>query len=106
MMKRRTIIVLGAVTAVLILVTIISFARRQRAQQQYGVLIEEATVCISINHASAEELETLPGIGPQSAQRIVDYRNTHGPFEEIDDLKAVKGIGDKVFNSIAPYIKL
>ncbi len=105
-MKRRTLIVLCVVIAVLVAVTIAGYAQRQRLKQQYTLLIEEATVCISINHASAEELATLPGIGSQCAQRIIDHREDHGPFRRLDDLKDVKGIGDKVFSRIAPYIKL
>jgi comEA protein len=105
-MIRRTIIALCAVAGILLLVTVFGYLRRQRMRQQYTLLIEEATVCISINNASAEELATLPGIGPQSAQRIIDHRETHGPFMTLDDLKDVKGIGDKIFRRIAPYIKL
>ncbi len=105
-MKRRTLIVLGVVIAVLIAVTVAGYVQRRRLAQQYTLLIEEATVCISINHASAEELATLPGIGPLYAQRIIDYRKTHGPFRNLEDLKDVKGIGDTVFGRIAPYIKL
>ncbi|UCC11408.1 MAG: helix-hairpin-helix domain-containing protein [candidate division WOR-3 bacterium] len=105
-MKRRTIIVLCMVIAVLIAVTIAGYVQRQRLRQQYTLLIEEAAVCISINHASAEELTTLPGIGPLCAQRIIEYREAHGPFRSLDDLKDVKGIGEKIFSRIAPYIKL
>lgn len=98
--------VLCVVIAVLVAVTIAGYVQRQRIRQQYTMLIEEATVCISINHASAEELATLPGIGPLYAQRIIDYREAYGPFARLDDLKDVKGIGDKVFSRISPYIKL
>ena len=59
---------------------------------------------ININTATAAELEALPNIGPSIAQRIVDYRNEHGPFARIEDLKNVKGIGDKTFEAIAPFI--
>lgn len=48
---------------------------------------------IDVNTATVEELQTLPGIGKEIAQRIVQYRQNHGPFTQIDELKNVKGIG-------------
>jgi competence protein ComEA len=55
---------------------------------------------ININLATAEELTNLPGIGPSYAQRIVDYREEHGPFKTIEDLLNVRGIGDRTFDKI------
>jgi len=48
---------------------------------------------VSLSSATVEELDTLPGIGPITAQKIVDYRAEHGPFASVDDLDAVPGIG-------------
>ena len=48
---------------------------------------------LDINRASAEELEELPGIGPELARRIVAYREAHGPFAAVEDLLRVPGIG-------------
>jgi len=55
---------------------------------------------ININTAAVSELETLSGIGPVLAQRIVEYRNAHGPFQKLADIKKVKGIGDSIFERI------
>jgi competence protein ComEA len=49
---------------------------------------------VNINTADSATLQTLPGIGPVLAGRIIDYRNEHGPFNTIDDLSAIKGIGE------------
>jgi competence protein ComEA len=47
----------------------------------------------SLSSATAEELDQLPGVGPVTAQKIIDYRTAHGPYASVDDLDAVPGIG-------------
>lgn len=59
---------------------------------------------ININTAAPAELDSLEGIGPALAQRIVEYRQAHGAFQKIDDLKKVSGIGDKKFQVIKDRI--
>ena len=57
-----------------------------------------------INTATISQLQELPGIGEITAQSIIDYRNEHGPFQQIEDLLNVKGIGETRFNEIKDYI--
>lgn len=65
-----------------------------------GTAAAGSTAGISINSASASDLEELPGVGPVLAERIVAHRNTHGPFRSVDDLGDVPGIGDSVLANI------
>ena len=55
---------------------------------------------INLNAASAEQLESLPGIGPVTAKRIVDHRAKVGKFKRIEEIINIKGIGDKKFERI------
>ena len=59
---------------------------------------------ININTATKEDLDTLPGIGPATAQKIIDYRQEHGNFSSIEDIKNVKGIGEAKFNKMQDKI--
>lgn len=59
---------------------------------------------VDINRGSAEDLLHLPGIGPVLAERIIRYRREHGKFGSIRDIQNVKGIGEKRFAQIEPYI--
>lgn len=59
---------------------------------------------VNINTASAEELDTLPGIGPAMAQRIIEFRETEGAFTAIEDIKKVKGIGEAKFEKMKDKI--
>ena len=61
---------------------------------------------ISINNATIEELMTLPGIGDAKAKEIVNYRETNGPFQDINDLMNVPGIGESLFVKIQEDITL
>jgi competence ComEA-like helix-hairpin-helix protein len=61
---------------------------------------------IDLNLASKAGLETLPGIGPVMAQRIIDYRRAHGPYKTIADLRKVSGIGRKKLEKLRPYVEI
>lgn len=57
--------------------------------------INLAFAAVNINTATPAELDGVKGIGPAKAQAIVDYRSKNGPFKSVDDLKNIKGFGDK-----------
>ena len=61
---------------------------------------------VDINSASEEQLETLPGVGPVTAQKILAWRQAHGAFTSIDELLEVDGIGDKTLADLTPYVTL
>ena len=61
---------------------------------------------VDINRGSVEELLHLPGIGPVLAERIIRYRREHGTFGSIRDIQNVKGIGEKRFAQLEPYIHI
>jgi competence protein ComEA len=58
---------------------------------------------INLNTASASDLETLPGIGPSIAGKIIEFRQINGPFETLDDLLAISGIGPSKLDEIRDY---
>lgn len=59
---------------------------------------------VNLNQASGAELTRLPRVGEKLADRIVAYRTQHGPFKRIEDLMEVKGVGEKLFHSLKPYL--
>lgn len=61
---------------------------------------------ININKATQTELETIPGVGPSTAIKIINYRNENGKFNSIEDIKNVSGIGDAKYEKIKNYISV
>lgn len=61
---------------------------------------------VSLNGADLATLDTLPGVGPVLAQRILDWRSTHGRFASVDELGEVPGIGDKLLERLRPLVTL
>jgi competence protein ComEA len=73
-------------------------------QKNKATTASVATKPIDLNTATAAQLETLPGIGPATAQRIVEYREKNGGFKKIEELMNVRGIGEKSFLKIKDLI--
>lgn len=66
----------------------------------FGAATEEKASRVNVNTATAEEIASLPGIGPSYAKRIVEYREKNGPFKRVEDLLNVQGIGEKTLDKI------
>ncbi|WP_064092422.1 helix-hairpin-helix domain-containing protein [Rossellomorea aquimaris] len=59
---------------------------------------------VDLNTASKEDFETLPGIGPSKATAFVKYREENGPYQKIEDIKEISGVGEKTFEKLKEYI--
>jgi competence protein ComEA len=57
---------------------------------------QEQAPRVDVNRATVQELETLPQVGPVLAQRIVEFREKHGPYKTVEDLIKVQGVGEKL----------
>jgi competence protein ComEA len=84
-----------------------------RAAQPGGIAAGASTAApdptgglVSLNTATLEQLETLPGVGPVTAQKILDWRGANGAFSSVDQLLDIDGIGDKTLAEIAPHVTL
>ena len=84
--------------AALALASAASAAQKEESEKSGKKVVAATTV--NINTASAAELESLPGVGAKTAQRIVDYRQKNGAFKKIEELMNVQGIGEKGFLKI------
>ena len=72
-----------------------------------GALAQDSPAgVVNINTATAEQLAYLPGVGPKTAEEIIAYREANGAFKKLTDLMQVKGIGDKTFERLQPYITI
>ncbi len=99
----------------------VSIARKSRALARMASLLLLVTLAVSpalaversvlegvvnINTATAEQLQLLPGVGEVRARAILSERKGRGGFKSIEDLRAVKGVGDSLIERMRPYITL
>ena len=96
------------VTVLALGVTVLSSSTALAATQdpvsQPAAAGSPAKPAINLNTATVEQLETLPGIGRKTAERIVEYRTKSGGFKRIEDLMNIKGIGEKSFLKLKPLV--
>ena len=99
---RRLFRVAAMALAVCACVGGVAAAQPPAAPEEQGGQVER----IDLNRASAVELETLPGIGPRTAELIIAYRNENGGFKKIEDLMNVRGIGERSFLRLRPLVSV
>ena len=100
-MRTSIATVLAIVATVLLASPALAGTTQQSAEQTAA---SPAKPAINLNTATIEQLETLPGIGRKTAERILEYRTKSGGFKRIEDLMNVKGIGEKSFLKLKPLV--
>ena len=96
------------------MITVMMFAlalvATSAAAQSAGTSAPKATASVenpvNLNTATSAQLETLPGIGPATAQRILEYRQKNSGFKKIEDLMNVRGVGEKSFLKLKPLVSV
>jgi competence ComEA-like helix-hairpin-helix protein len=83
----------------------VKLPRRTQAAASQVPTRAELSATVSINRASREELEKLPGIGPALAARIVEQRERFGPFRRAEHLMLVRGVSERRFRQLRPFVK-
>jgi comEA protein len=105
-MKRNEYVVLAVVICLLVSVNTFNFIRKERSKRTCTLIVDEGQIQLSLNTVTAIELEDLPGIGPVLAERIIEYREQNEGFRSLEELKRVKGIGDKLYQRVASFLQL
>ncbi|WP_115718738.1 ComEA family DNA-binding protein [Gallaecimonas mangrovi] len=104
-MKRTFLQALLFVASALVCNGVLATANVDKAATEQGV-VKDVAKAININSASAEDIaHNLKGVGAKKAALIIEYREAHGPFKNLEDLKKVKGIGDKLLSANADKIR-
>ena len=97
-----THMVAGALVVMALLGT--TLGAQERAPKPAAAATATAGAPINLNTATAAQLESLPGIGMKTAERIIEYRQKNGGFKKIEDLMNVRGVGEKSFLKLKPMI--
>lgn len=93
-----------ALVAALVASTMASASAAQSQSEKPAPAASKPATVVNVNTATVAELESLPGIGPRTAERILEYRQKHGSFKKIEELMNVRGIGEKSFLKLKPLI--
>ena len=99
--------VFGMTMVIALAMVLGSFSPAQAAPAKAGKkahAVQQQTQIININTASVDQLTTLKGIGQKKAQAIIAFREKNGKFKKVEDVMLVKGIGQKMFDKMKPFI--
>jgi len=100
----RTTLATALAIGVTILIALPALAANLQSQSPPPAAALSTKPAINLNTATVDQLETLPGIGRKTAERIIEYRTKAGGFKRIEDLMNVKGIGEKSFLKLKPLV--
>ena len=106
LLKKRLVCIILCCASAAAASACVKLPRRAQAPaaSQPQARAEVSAAHVSINRASREELEKLPGIGPALAARIVEQRERYGPFRRAEHLMLVRGISERRFRQLRPFI--
>ena len=101
----RVLLMMLAVAAMAVLPAAAQQKSQAPASKPSAAAKDAAAIApVNLNTATQAQLETLPGIGAKAAQRILEYRQKNGSFKKPEDVMNVKGIGEKAFLKLKPYL--
>ena len=99
-----TRILMAAILGIAVSAAVASAQNKATTPTAGATATATATAPVNLNTATAEQLATIPGVGPKMAERIIDYRQKNGGFKKIEDLMNVSGVGEKSFLKMKPLI--
>jgi comEA protein len=99
-----TRILMAAIVGIAVSAAAASAQNKATTPKAAATVTATATAPVNLNTATAEQLATIPGVGPRMAERIVDYRQKNGGFKKVEDLMNVSGVGEKSFLKMKPLI--
>ena len=105
-MKKAAIAYIATVLLFGVIFTVFIFNSSVTPMPDPRVDIEDDIYYINLNTATADDLQQIPGIGPKTADNIIQYRNDNGPYSEYAELLNVKGISTKVLAVIMDYVRI
>jgi competence protein ComEA len=99
-----TRILMAAIVGIAVSAAAASAQNKATTPRAAATVTATATAPVNLNTATAEQLATIPGVGPRMAERIIDYRQKNGGFKKFEDLMNVSGVGEKSFLKMKPLI--
>lgn len=102
----KTLLILMLFSGVVTPAVATPLSTRSAVLQETSSTRPAAADLVNINTATAAQLESLPGIGPATAKRIVEHREKNGAFKKLEDLMNVRGIGEKAFLRLRPLVTI